>query len=228
MIGSTIGLSFAVSLVAGPWLNRHIGVPGIFAMTGVLAIAAMVVVWRIVPSISDTPAGRQRERLARILARRRRSATRATELRHLCASRGADGALHRRAVLAARRGSAARRALEGLPVGHARLLRADGAGDHEAGTAGPPQTEFRWGRCIVARRASRASVADFEHRATLASSCCFFSRRSIFSKQRCPPSPRAWRLPEARVSQSASTAACSFSVLLPVPRWAGSYLVAGE
>jgi predicted MFS family arabinose efflux permease len=56
MIGSTIGLSFAMSLVAGPWLNRHIGVPGIFAMTGVLAIAAMVVVWRIVPSISDTPA----------------------------------------------------------------------------------------------------------------------------------------------------------------------------
>ncbi|MES2563355.1 MAG: MFS transporter [Pseudomonadota bacterium] len=49
MIGSTIGLAFAVSLVASPWLNRHIGVPGIFAMTGGLAIAAMLVVWHIVP-----------------------------------------------------------------------------------------------------------------------------------------------------------------------------------
>ncbi|MGZ8198802.1 MAG: MFS transporter, partial [Burkholderiales bacterium] len=41
MIGSTIGLSFALSLVVSPWLNEQIGVPGIFALTGVLAIAAM-------------------------------------------------------------------------------------------------------------------------------------------------------------------------------------------
>jgi MFS family permease len=53
MIGSTIGLSFALSLVASPWLDRHIGVPGIFAMTGVLAILAMLVVWRIVPNVTD-------------------------------------------------------------------------------------------------------------------------------------------------------------------------------
>src|SRR5574340_568209 len=31
-IGSTIGMTFAVSLVASPWLNHVIGVPGIFAM----------------------------------------------------------------------------------------------------------------------------------------------------------------------------------------------------
>ncbi len=55
MIGSTIGLSFAFSIVAGPWLDRHIGVPGIFAMTGVLALAAMLVVWRIVPDGSIVP-----------------------------------------------------------------------------------------------------------------------------------------------------------------------------
>jgi predicted MFS family arabinose efflux permease len=54
MIGSTIGLAFALSLVASPWLNRHIGVPGIFAMTGGLAIAAMFVVWRIVPDAQRT------------------------------------------------------------------------------------------------------------------------------------------------------------------------------
>ena len=49
MIGSTIGLAFAVSLIASPWLNERIGVPGIFAMTGALALAAMIVVWRVVP-----------------------------------------------------------------------------------------------------------------------------------------------------------------------------------
>ena len=44
LIGSTIGIAFAVSLVAGPALNRVIGVPGIFALTGVLALAAIWVV----------------------------------------------------------------------------------------------------------------------------------------------------------------------------------------
>ncbi|WP_324781209.1 MFS transporter [Thiobacillus sedimenti] len=49
MIGSTIGLTFAVSLVAGPALNRLMGVPGIFALTGVLALAAIWVVKVWVP-----------------------------------------------------------------------------------------------------------------------------------------------------------------------------------
>ena len=57
LIGSTIGLAFALSLVASPWLNRHIGVPGIFAMTGVLALLAMLVVWRIVPDVLEAPRG---------------------------------------------------------------------------------------------------------------------------------------------------------------------------
>lgn len=47
MIGSTIGLTFAISLVASPWLNQVIGVPGIFAMTGVLSLLAMIVVYGI-------------------------------------------------------------------------------------------------------------------------------------------------------------------------------------
>ena len=49
MIGSTIGLAFAFSLVVSPWLNGVIGVAGLFTMTGVLALAAMLVVWRVVP-----------------------------------------------------------------------------------------------------------------------------------------------------------------------------------
>ena len=49
MIGSTIGATFALSLVLSPWLNRVIGVPGIFVMTGVLVLVAMAVVYRVVP-----------------------------------------------------------------------------------------------------------------------------------------------------------------------------------
>lgn len=50
MIGSTVGLTFALSLIAGPALDRAIGVPGIFALTGVLAIAAMGVVYAVIPA----------------------------------------------------------------------------------------------------------------------------------------------------------------------------------
>jgi len=55
MIGSTIGATFALSLVASPWLNRVIGVPGIFALTGVLSIAAIAVVYRAVPNVAEGP-----------------------------------------------------------------------------------------------------------------------------------------------------------------------------
>jgi len=55
MIGSTIGATFALSLVLSPWLNRVIGVPGIFMMTGVLVISAMWVVYALVPDAPDRP-----------------------------------------------------------------------------------------------------------------------------------------------------------------------------
>jgi MFS family permease len=57
MIGSTIGLSFALSLVVSPWLARVIGVPGIFAMTGVLALLGILIVWRVVPEVPQAKAG---------------------------------------------------------------------------------------------------------------------------------------------------------------------------
>jgi MFS family permease len=50
LIGMTIGLTFGVSLIAGPALNHFIGVPGIFALTGVLAILAIFVVYSIIPN----------------------------------------------------------------------------------------------------------------------------------------------------------------------------------
>ena len=55
MIGSTIGVAFALSLVASPWLNSLIGVPGIFALTGVLALGAILVMWRVIPDAPQVP-----------------------------------------------------------------------------------------------------------------------------------------------------------------------------
>ena len=48
-IGSTIGVTFALSLVLGPALNAAIGVPGIFALTAVLALIGIWVVAVVVP-----------------------------------------------------------------------------------------------------------------------------------------------------------------------------------
>lgn len=50
MIGISIGLVFALSMLVAPLLNEWIGVPGIFMLTGVLAIMAMGVIYKIVPN----------------------------------------------------------------------------------------------------------------------------------------------------------------------------------
>ncbi|MGB6055590.1 MAG: MFS transporter, partial [Burkholderiaceae bacterium] len=44
MVGGSIGLTFALSLVAAPLLYRAIGMGGIFALTGILSLAAIAVV----------------------------------------------------------------------------------------------------------------------------------------------------------------------------------------
>jgi len=49
MIGGTIGLTFAASLVLGPALYHAISIPGIFALTAALALAALAVVKFVVP-----------------------------------------------------------------------------------------------------------------------------------------------------------------------------------
>ena len=49
MIGSTIGLMFALSLVGAPVLYRWIGMEGLFALTGALSLVAMWVVRTQVP-----------------------------------------------------------------------------------------------------------------------------------------------------------------------------------
>ncbi len=49
IIGMTIGATFIVSMVAGSAFERLLGVPGIFALTGILALVAILVVRFLVP-----------------------------------------------------------------------------------------------------------------------------------------------------------------------------------
>ena len=55
IVGSTIGVVFAVSFVVAPYLERQIGVTGIFALTGILALCAMAVVRWLVPDAPASP-----------------------------------------------------------------------------------------------------------------------------------------------------------------------------
>ena len=55
MIGSSIGLVFALSMVGAPLLYAAIGMPGIFALTGVLAILAIYLVLAVVPAAPAIP-----------------------------------------------------------------------------------------------------------------------------------------------------------------------------
>jgi MFS family permease len=68
IIGSTIGSAFALSFVLSPFLSRVIGVPGIFAMTGLLCLAAMPVVSWVVPDVPESPVARPRIDLRTVLA----------------------------------------------------------------------------------------------------------------------------------------------------------------
>jgi MFS family permease len=56
MIGSTIGLMFALSLVGAPLLYRAIGMDGLFVLTGALCLAAMAVVRYHVPDAAAVAA----------------------------------------------------------------------------------------------------------------------------------------------------------------------------
>ena len=57
MIGSSIGLVFALSLVAAPALYAAIGMNGLFWMTALLAVAAIGLVTHVVPPAPPLPPG---------------------------------------------------------------------------------------------------------------------------------------------------------------------------
>jgi MFS family permease len=50
VIGMTIGISFIVAMVAGPLLDQWIGVPGIFWLTSLLALAGIAILFTVVPT----------------------------------------------------------------------------------------------------------------------------------------------------------------------------------
>lgn len=56
MIGASIGLTFALSLVGAPVLYQHIGMGGVFALTGLLSLLAVGVVKYWVPDPPQLPA----------------------------------------------------------------------------------------------------------------------------------------------------------------------------
>ena len=56
IMGAGMGLSFIVALVLGPIVSGPIGVPGIFDLTGVLAIVAIPCILLLVPSAPRLPA----------------------------------------------------------------------------------------------------------------------------------------------------------------------------
>lgn len=49
MMGGSIGMSFTLALILGPFLNRLMGVDGIFWLTAGMAIAGIVILYRLVP-----------------------------------------------------------------------------------------------------------------------------------------------------------------------------------
>ena len=58
LIGSSIGLMFALSLVAAPALNDRIGLGGLFFLTGGLALAA---IWLVTRAVPEAPAAEHHE-----------------------------------------------------------------------------------------------------------------------------------------------------------------------
>lgn len=70
MIGSSIGLVFAVSMIGAPLLYAAIGMPGIFALTGVLALLAIVVVLKVVPGAPAVPRQPSRRSFLEVLSNR--------------------------------------------------------------------------------------------------------------------------------------------------------------
>ncbi len=58
LIGSSIGLMFAFSLVGAPLLYAWIGMSGIFTLTGVLALAAILLLAKAVPTPPAPPAAK--------------------------------------------------------------------------------------------------------------------------------------------------------------------------
>jgi len=69
MIGMTIGVSFMISMVAGPVLGHLMGVPGIFWLTAILSLASILFLYLVVPDPKHQTHHRDAEMTAGMLRR---------------------------------------------------------------------------------------------------------------------------------------------------------------
>ncbi len=67
LVGVSIALMFALSLVVAPWLAGQIGLAGLFALTGVLALSGIAVVLKWVPPEPEEHADPGRAGLGQVL-----------------------------------------------------------------------------------------------------------------------------------------------------------------
>ncbi|RYZ10871.1 MAG: MFS transporter [Comamonadaceae bacterium] len=67
LVGASIGMMFALSLVAAPVLAAHVGLGGLFAVTGVLALACIAVVLWWTPPAPPKQVNAPRGRLSEVL-----------------------------------------------------------------------------------------------------------------------------------------------------------------
>jgi len=61
LVGASIGMTFAVSLVAAPLLYEWVGMSGIFHLTALMALVGILIVWRAVPVLPRAVPLRQAE-----------------------------------------------------------------------------------------------------------------------------------------------------------------------
>ncbi len=119
LIGMSIGLSFALALILGPVLYNLVGVPGIFALTAVLALGGVLVVQFVVPRPAELRIHREAEavpaQFGRILTHARHSHR---QFRGVAAD------------FAGRGGGAGRGPLEDLPAGTGLLGSGHDPADH--------------------------------------------------------------------------------------------------
>lgn len=72
-IGLSIGVSFAIAMVAGPWLAAWAGLAGVFWFTALLTLVSLVVLWRWVPPaprrLRHRDVGMDRQQFKRVITR---------------------------------------------------------------------------------------------------------------------------------------------------------------
>ena len=132
LVGITIGGSFMIAFVLGPIVAHFVGVPGIFWLMVLLALAGIAITEFAVPNPRLVRVHRDAEAVPALIGRvlRNKELLR-TRHRHIRAPRHVDGEFSGRArALARHAGLAGAEPVARLPSGAHRFGRADAAGDH--------------------------------------------------------------------------------------------------